>query len=304
MTSKIFDLTGKVSFITGAGSGLGIQFAEACASAGADIICADIDLSGAEATAAEVGKLGRKALAVGCDVSNETEVTEAFEQARSTFARVDILFNNAGIADPVPAPVHQVETAHWHQVMNVDLHGVFYCAKAALKIMVAQASGKIVNVASMWGLAGSSSLFPIPAYSAAKGAVVNLTRELGLEYARQGIQVNALCPGFYRTNIAGGTSDNEEIAQAMTAFTPMGRVAEAAEIRGPAFVPGQLRLGLHDRADARRRRRMHGQITHPLRPCGEPAARPECRCAGVAVLRGDSRRPSARTEFHEELDGT
>lgn len=94
--------------------------------------------------------------------------------------------------------------------MNVDLHGVFYCAKAALQIMVEQGSGKIVNIASMWGMAGASSIFPIPAYNAAKGAVVNLTRELGLEYAQQGIQVNALCPGFYRTNIAGGAIENEE----------------------------------------------------------------------------------------------
>jgi NAD(P)-dependent dehydrogenase (short-subunit alcohol dehydrogenase family) len=233
MTS-IFDLTGKVAFITGAGSGLGIEFAEACAEAGADIVCADIDLNAAEATAAKIGELGRKALVVQGDVSNERQVTEAFEQAKDIFGHVDILFNNAGIADPVPAPVHQFETAHWHQVMNVNLHGVFYCAKAALNIMVEQGSGKVVNIASMWGMAGASSVFPIPAYTAAKGAVVNLTRELGLEYAQQGIQVNALCPGIYRTNLGGGY-DNEEFVQAITAFTPMGRVAEAAEIRGPAL---------------------------------------------------------------------
>lgn len=115
--------------------------------------------------------------------ADEREVTEAFEQAKGMFGRVDILFNNAGIADPVPAPVHQYETAHWHQVMNVDLHGVFYCAKSALQTMVEQGSGKIVNIASMWGMAGASSIFPIPAYNAAKGALVNLTRELGLKYA-------------------------------------------------------------------------------------------------------------------------
>lgn len=234
MTSSIFDLTGKVAFITGAGSGLGVEFVEGCAEAGADIVCADIDLDAAEATAANIRARGNKALAVRCDVSNESEITAAFERAMEMFSRVDILFNNAGIVDPAPAPVHQFDTAHWHQVMNVDLHGVFYCSKAALKIMVAQGSGKIVNIASMWGLAGASSIFPIPAYNAAKGAVVNLTRELGLEYAQQSIQINALCPGFFRTNIAGG-DHGEELLQAMTAFTPMGRIAEPAEIRGPGL---------------------------------------------------------------------
>ena len=94
---------------------------------------------------------------------------------------------------------------------------------------------EIVNIASMWGLAGASSIFPVPAYNAAKGAVVNLTRELGLEYAQQGIQVNALCPGFYRTNLGGGGYEDAEFVRAITEFTPMGRVAEAVEIRGPAL---------------------------------------------------------------------
>jgi NAD(P)-dependent dehydrogenase (short-subunit alcohol dehydrogenase family) len=87
----------------------------------------------------------------------------------------------------------------------------------------------------MWGLAGSSSLFPALAYNAAKGAVVNLTRELGLEYARQGIQVNALCPGFYQTSLSRGAIDDPRVRAAITAFIPMGRIAEAAEIKGPAL---------------------------------------------------------------------
>ena len=99
--------------------------------------------------------------------------------------------------------------------------------------MVTQQSGKIVNIASMWGLAGSSSVFPAPAYNAAKGAVVNLTRELGLEYAKHGIQVNALCPGFYQTKL--GDYDDPGFISAVTAFIPMGRIAEAAEIKGPAL---------------------------------------------------------------------
>ncbi len=120
-------------------------------------------------------------------------------------------------------------------MLDVDLDGVFFCAREALKVMVGQQSGKIINIASIWGLAGSSSLFPALAYNAAKGAVVNLTRELGLEYARQGIQVNALCPGFYQTNLSRGAIDDPRARATVTAFIPMDRIAEAAEIKGPAL---------------------------------------------------------------------
>jgi NAD(P)-dependent dehydrogenase (short-subunit alcohol dehydrogenase family) len=229
----LFDLTGKVALITGAGGGLGAEFAGVMAEAGADVVCADIDVAGAEVTGGEVERAGRGALAVRCDVSHHDEVVAMVEAATARFGRVDILFNNAGIADPSPAPVHEFDLDGWHRVMDVDLNGVFYCAREVLRVMVGQGSGKIINIASMWGLAGGSSVFPVPAYNAAKGAVVNLTRELGLEYATRGIQVNALCPGFYRTRL--GAYDDPDFLAAVTGFTPMGRVAEAHEIRGPAL---------------------------------------------------------------------
>lgn len=116
----------------------------------------------------------------------------------------------------------------------MDLHGVFYCARECLKVTVGQGSGKVVNIASIWGITGASSVFPIPAYNAAKGAVVNLTREMGLQYATQGIQVNAICPGFFRSRLAGGAYDDPDFVAAITEFTPMKRVAEASEIRGAA----------------------------------------------------------------------
>ncbi|MEU6697806.1 glucose 1-dehydrogenase [Pseudonocardia sp. NPDC046786] len=245
----VFDLSGRTALVTGAGSGLGTEFAEALADAGADVVCADIDAGAAVATAARVEKYGRRALAVTADVSREDQVREMVAATTAEFGRLDVLVNNAGIADAHPEPVHRFSSEDWHQVIDVDLHGVFYTAKHALAVMVGQGSGKIINVASMWGLAGSSSVFPIPAYSAAKGAVVNLTRELGLEYATSGIQVNALCPGFYRTRLAGGAYDDPDFVSAITAFTPMGRIAEAEEIRGPAvflasaasdFMTGQM----------------------------------------------------------------
>ena len=233
--NEIFDLSGKVVFVTGAAAGLGIEFAECVADAGADVVCADIDLEGAEKIAARVESLGRRALAVECDTTSIEQVEAAVAQTLSVFSKVDVLFNNAGIAGPSPARLHEYDADNWRRVLDVDLNGVFNCSKAVLGHMVRARSGKIVNVASMWGLAGSSSVFPIPAYNAAKGAVVNLTRELGLQYAADGIQVNALCPGFYRTRLAGGAYDDPDFVAAVTAFTPMGRVAEAAEIRGPAL---------------------------------------------------------------------
>jgi NAD(P)-dependent dehydrogenase (short-subunit alcohol dehydrogenase family) len=230
-----FDLSGSVALVTGAGSGLGIEFCEVLAQAGADVACADLDEGAAAATAARVEGLGRRAAAITCDVSDEAAVAAMVETTVRELGRLDVLFANAGIADPNPAPVHQFRTADWHQVLDVDLHGVFYSCREALGVMVQQGNGKIITVASMWGLTGASSVFPIPAYNAAKGAVVNLTRELGLEYATANIQVNALCPGFYRTRLAGGAYDDPDFVSAITAFTPMGRVAEAAEIRGPAL---------------------------------------------------------------------
>jgi len=235
LNNELFDLTGKIAVVTGAGSGLGIEFCEVLAQAGADVVVSDVDHAAAEATAKRVGGLGCRGLAVRCDVTDEQEVAELYRTVVAELGRVDILFNNAGIADPTPQPLHTYPSEDWHKVLAVDLHGVFYNCREALKVMVGQGSGKIINVASMWGLFGASSVFPIPAYNTAKGAVVNLTRELGLEYATAGIQVNALCPGFYRTRLAGGAYDDPDFVAAITAFTPMGRVAEAEEIRGPAL---------------------------------------------------------------------
>jgi NAD(P)-dependent dehydrogenase (short-subunit alcohol dehydrogenase family) len=229
----LFDLTGKVALVTGAGGGFGREFADAMAEAGADVGCADLNAAAAARTAAHVEKRGRRSATVTCDVTDERQVATMIAATTRELGRLDIVFNNAGVADAPPARAHEMSSAAWHRVIDVDLHGVYYTAREALRIMVEQGGGKIINVASMWGTAGSASIVPMPGYTAAKGAVVNLTRELGLEYAQAGIQVNALCPGFYRTEF--GEYGDPQFVATVAGFTPMGRVAEASEIRGPAL---------------------------------------------------------------------
>ena len=231
----MYDLSGKVAVITGAASGMGQAAAVLFAQHGAHVVLADLNAKGGEAAAAEASAAGPKCVFQRADVSQEADVKAMIDRAVSEFGKLDILFNNAGIGEPNPSPLHQFSTEDWLTVIAVDLHGVFFCAREALKIMVEQGNGKIINIASIWGLAGSSSLFPVPAYNTAKGAVVNLTRELGLEYATSGIQVNALCPGFYYTRLGGGSYDNPDVVALLNAFIPMGRIAAAEEIRGPAL---------------------------------------------------------------------
>lgn len=231
----MFNLTGKVAVVTGASSGLGVAFAEAMAEAGAEVVCAARNIDALEATAAKVGQIGRKALVVPCDVTKEEDVAAMVGKTMEVFGRLDILFNNAGVSDntnDVPKPLHEYTTEWWNRVISVDLQGTFYCARETLKVMVKQGRGKVINVASIWGLSGSSAIIPAPAYCSAKGAVVNLTRELGLEYAPYGINVNALCPGFYVTKLGG--YDDPEFMKAIRAWTPMGREAQPEELKGAA----------------------------------------------------------------------
>jgi len=231
---KPFNLEGKVALVTGAAKGLGAVFAEAMAEAGASVACADIDAESMEKTVRRIEKLGSKAIAILCDVSKEDDVKKMMERTLNAFGRLDILFNNAGIAEEVPKRLHEYSTEEWNRILAVDLQGVFFCAREALKVMVKQRSGKIINISSIFGLGGSSGIFPVPAYNAAKGAVCNLTRELGIEYASMGINVNAICPGFYRTDLGGG-SDAPDFVKAVEEFVPAARMAEPEELKGTAI---------------------------------------------------------------------
>ena len=229
----IFSLKDRTAVVTGAAGGLGAMIAEGMAEAGATVAIGDIDTDGLQQTAEAIQAAGSSAHACECDVADPGQARELIKQALSKFGQIDILVNNAGIGDPEPALLHETDSELWHKVIDLNLHGVFNCSQPALQHMVERRSGKVINIASMWGLAGPSSVFPLPAYAASKGAVVNLTREMALQYAPLGINVNAICPGFYRTNL--GPFDDPEFVEAITAFTPAARIAEAHEIKGSAI---------------------------------------------------------------------
>ncbi len=231
----VFSCRGKVALVTGAASGLGFMFAETMAEAGADVACADIDQHGlADVVGAVIAK-GRRGIAIKCDVSKEAEVKSTVAQTVESLGGLDILFNNAGIGAN-PKPLHELETAEWNRLIDIDLHGAFYCAREALKVMVPQRSGKIINISSIWGFVGSSAVQPCPAYNAAKGALVNLTRELGLCYAPFGINVNGICPGFIKTKIGNRSSEDPEFVKQVSALVPMGRIGLPAELKGLALL--------------------------------------------------------------------
>jgi NAD(P)-dependent dehydrogenase (short-subunit alcohol dehydrogenase family) len=229
----LFDLEGKVAIVTGAGYGLGRAFSEALAEYGADIVVADIDLDSAKETVEIIKKdYGRDAIAVKVDVSKSNEVREMVEKTIDRFRKIDILVNNAGIAG-TPLPAHELPEDDWNSIVSVNLTGVFLCAKEVLKVMINQRSGKVINIASIWGVVGSSSIIPLPGYTATKGAVVNLTRELALEYYKYGINVNCIAPGFYAgTKLGGGMGAHPEFVEKATKLIPHGNMGEPDDLKG------------------------------------------------------------------------
>jgi len=230
---SLFDLSHKVAVVTGAGSGLGKAISEAMGEAGANVACVDINAETARETSEKIGKLSVDSISIKCDVSQEGQVRKMFESITRKWGGVNILFNNAGIAgDNVKS--HQISLKAWNRVLAVNLTGIFLCAKEAAKIMLKQKSGKIINTASVAGFVGDFPLLMIPPYHAAKGAIISFTKEMALEYAKDGINVNAIAPGFFNTNISGRPKD-PNFRRRVEALIPLGRVGQPEELKGTAL---------------------------------------------------------------------
>ena len=226
-----FRLDGEVAAITGGGAGIGRGIAEAFARVGAAIAILDRKEDAAEATAAAIRAAGVRAEALVLDVADEAAVERTFAEIGRRLGRLDVLVNSAGIA--VRKPATELTLAEWQMVQGVNVTGTFLCARAAARLMLPRARGSIVNLASIMGLSGG--IYPNVGYQTSKGAVVNMTRALAVEWAKQGIRVNAIAPTYVRTELTRPLLSNPEMRARVEAATPMGRVAEVPEIVGAAL---------------------------------------------------------------------
>lgn len=228
---ELFDLGGKVAIVTGAGAGLGALFAEALAEAGAAVVAADRRLRQAEATVARLAAMGAESHAIEADVTDELAVTTMVRQTIERFGRVDILVNNAGIA--AIGPPEDASLEEWQRVVDVNLTGVFLCAREAARVMIAaRTEGRIINIASILG-AVASQPGSATAYAATKGAVINLTRDLAVHWAPHGIRVNAIGPAYFPSEMTQGIFAEPTILAAIEQRTPLGRAGRLEELKGP-----------------------------------------------------------------------
>lgn len=222
---SLFNYKGKKAVVTGASSGLGVQFAKALAAEGVDVAVLARRVEKLEALAKEIEAMGVKCIPVKCDVSDEKSVEAAFATVVEKFGTIDILVNNAGVVGfSQTLETHSKE--EWDKVINVDLTGVFLCSRAVSKLMKANKSGRIINTASIAGLVGGPAQF---GYYAAKAGVVNLTRSLAAEFGPYGVTVNAIAPGVFESEMTEGMLEGPAI-EALTAHNPMKRIGKNGEL--------------------------------------------------------------------------
>ena len=231
MGDNLFDLSGKVAVVSGAGRGIGKAIALALAGAGADVVVFSRTVEQFNETVREIEATGCKALGMRVDVCEREDIDAVVSATLDTFGHLDILVNNAGLS-PSYTRVERVKEEHWDQIMDVNVKGAFLCSQRVIPVMKEQGKGVIINVASV---AGMLALYKCSAYTASKGALIQLTRTMALELAPFNIRVNALCPGFVSTEMTDELLDNPKEQQRIIARSPMGRVGEPEEI-APAAV--------------------------------------------------------------------
>ena len=222
-------LEGKVCVITGAGGGMGADAAVRFAEEGALVVVADVDGAAAEAVAGEVG-----GLPVPVDVSDEASVEAMYAAAVERFGGIDVLYNNAGISPADDASILETELDAWERVQAVNTRGVYLCCKHGIPHLLERGGGSVINVASFVALVGAAT--SQISYTASKGAVLSLSKELGVQFARQGVRVNALCPGPVETPLLLRIwSETPGAAERRLVHLPMGRMAQPREIVNAAL---------------------------------------------------------------------
>ncbi|MBO5561506.1 MAG: SDR family oxidoreductase [Firmicutes bacterium] len=224
-----FDLTGNVAVVTGCSTGLGVQMAKALANQGAKIVALARRQNLIDEVAADIAKeYGVETLAVSCDITDTEKVEAAVKTVMERFGRIDILINNAGTG--AVAPAEDITDDQFSNEINIDLFGTFKMSRAVAKAAMLPAGyGRIINIASMYGLVGNK-IAPASPYHAAKGGVVNLTRALAAEWGEKGITVNSICPGYFETPLTKETLDSEYFRNYAKTTIPMARYGKEGEL--------------------------------------------------------------------------
>ena len=227
---QLFDLSGRVSVVTGGSVGLGLRMATGLAEAGSDLVICARKLDRCEEAAHELEKLGVQALPLCCDISQGEDIEALKEAAVQRFGSVDVLVNNAGRAWFAPAEDMPLE--RWRQVMDVNVTGTFLCSQILGRVMIRQGHGKIINIASVSGLRGKNpEIHDSLAYNTSKGAIVNMTRDLAVKWARHNVLVNAIAPGFFPSS--RNMKRFEERKDVILREIPLHRPGGPDELKGP-----------------------------------------------------------------------
>ena len=228
----LFRLDNEVAFVTGAGRGIGQRIAIAYAEAGASVACFDLPTSdGLSETVAEIDKLGRQAIELVGDVTDEADLADAIATTESTLGPISIAGNCAGIASAAPA--EEMPAEQWQKVIDVNLTGVFHSCQAEAQVMLPRKRGSIMNIASMSGSIINRGLDQAH-YNTSKAGVMHLTKSLAMEWADRGVRVNSISPGYTKTPMAMRPEMAHQLEK-FAADTPMGRMATVDEMAGPAI---------------------------------------------------------------------
>ena len=247
-------LDGKTVVITGGGTGLGLAMVRALARAGASLAIGGRRPAPIEAAAAEVEALGSQAIPVITDVTDSAQTQALIDAAIARFGKIDVLINNAGaVRDNVREPIWDITDDDWRRIMDVNLSGAFYCSRAAARPMADQGHGKIINVASGFGMRGGRDIY---IYCCSKAGMLGLTRVLAFSLARYGVTANSIVPGFVPTGDMGATTSQPAPFRRFPAHRQAG---QARGFRPAGGIPGVQRVGLYDRGNDHRRRRRPGR---------------------------------------------